>query len=61
MAKQYFQPEIETMPAEEIKKHQSACLVKQVQHVWDNVPYYRKKNGRCGSHASGYPWGRRSA
>lgn len=43
MAKQYFQPEIETMPAEEIKKHQSACLVKQVQHVWDNVPYYRKK------------------
>ena len=43
MAKQYFQPEIETMPAEEIKKHQSACLVEQVQHVWDNVPYYRKK------------------
>lgn len=43
MAKQYFQPEIETMTAEEIKKHQSACLVKQVQHVWDNVPYYRKK------------------
>ena len=28
---------------EEIKKHQSACLVKQVKHVWDNVPYYRKK------------------
>lgn len=43
MGKQYFQPEIETMPVEEIKKHQSACLVKQVNHVWDNVPYYRKK------------------
>lgn len=43
MGKQYFQPEIETMPVEEIKKHQSACLVKQVKHVWDNVPYYRKK------------------
>lgn len=43
MGKQYFQPEIESMPVEEIKKHQSACLVKQVKHVWDNVPYYRKK------------------
>ena len=43
MGKQYCQPEIETMPVEEIKKHQSACLVKQVKHVWDNVPYYRKK------------------
>ena len=43
MGKQYFQPEIETMQVEEIKKHQSACLVKQVKHVWDNVPYYRKK------------------
>lgn len=43
MGEQYFQPEIETMPVEEIKKHQSACLVKQVKHVWDNVPYYRKK------------------
>lgn len=43
MGKQYFQPEIETMPVEEIKKHQSACLVKQVKHVWDNVSYYRKK------------------
>ena len=43
MGKQYFQPEIETMPVEEIKKHQSACLVKHVKHVWDKVPYYRKK------------------
>lgn len=43
MAKHYYQPEIETMPVEEIKKHQSECLVKQVRHVWDHVPYYRKK------------------
>lgn len=48
MGKQYFQPEIETRPVEEIKKHQSACLVKQVKHVWDNVPYYRKKMEAAG-------------
>ncbi len=43
MAKNYYQPEIETMPVEELKALQSERLVKQVQHVWDNVPYYRKK------------------
>ncbi len=40
--KKYYQPEIETMPLEEIKKLQSEKLVKQVKHVWDNVPYYRE-------------------
>ena len=39
----YFQPEIECAPREEMIKLQNAKLVKQVQHVWDNVPYYRKK------------------
>ena len=39
----YYQPEIETMPREELVKLQNERLVKQVQHVWDNVPYYRKK------------------
>lgn len=43
MAKRYYQSEIETMPVEEIKALQSERLVKQVKHVWDNVPYYRKK------------------
>lgn len=43
MEKHYYQPDIETMPVEELKKHQSECLVKQVKHVWENVPYYRKK------------------
>ena len=43
MAKKYFQPEIETMPVEQIKALQSERLVKQVRHVWDHVPYYRKK------------------
>ena len=37
----YYQKEIETMPREEMKKLQSEKLVKQVRHVYDNVPYYR--------------------
>ena len=39
----YYQPEIETMPYEELRALQNERLVKQVKHVWDNVPYYRKK------------------
>ena len=39
--KRYYQKEIETMPVEEIKKLQSEKLVKQVKHVYENVPYYR--------------------
>ncbi len=42
MEKRYYQPEIETMPTEQLRALQSERLVKQVQHVWDNVPYYRK-------------------
>ena len=41
MAQRYYQKDIETMPVEEIKKLQSEKLVKQVRHVYDNVPYYR--------------------
>ena len=42
MAEQnYFQKEIETMTREEMKKLQSEKIVKQVKHVYDNVPYYR--------------------
>ncbi len=41
MEQRYFQKEIETMPVEDIKKLQSEKLVKQVRHVYDNVPYYR--------------------
>ena len=43
MEKRYYQPEIETMPREQIKQLQSEKLVKQVQYVWDRVPYYRAK------------------
>lgn len=39
--RKYYQPEIETMPVEEIKKLQSEKLVKQVKHVYEHVPYYR--------------------
>ena len=39
----YYQPEIETASREEILALQNERLVKQVQHVWDNVPYYRAK------------------
>ena len=39
---QYFQKDIETMPVEKIKELQSAKLVKQVKHVYENVPYYRE-------------------
>ena len=39
----YYQPEIETASPEQIRAWQDERLVKQVQHVWDNVPYYRKK------------------
>ncbi len=42
MAK-YYQPEIETASREELRALQNERLVKQVQHVWENVPYYRKK------------------
>ena len=37
----YYQPEIEAMPLEEIQKLQSERLVAQVKHVYENVPYYR--------------------
>ncbi|MBE5872575.1 MAG: phenylacetate--CoA ligase [Lachnospiraceae bacterium] len=39
----YFQKEIECASREEIIAIQNQKLVEQVQHVWDNVPYYRKK------------------
>ncbi len=39
----YFQKKIECMPLKEMKKLQDEKLVKQVRHVWDNVPYYQEK------------------
>lgn len=39
----YYQKEIETASREQILAWQNERLVKQVRHVWDNVPYYRAK------------------
>ncbi|MBR4444622.1 MAG: phenylacetate--CoA ligase [Solobacterium sp.] len=39
----YYQEEIECASRETIRNIQNEKLVKQVRHVWDNVPYYRKK------------------
>ena len=39
----YWNEEIECMEPEKMRQLQSERLVKQVKHVWDNVPYYRAK------------------
>ncbi len=44
----YFQKKIECMSLKDMKKLQDEKLVKQVKHVWDNVPYYRKKMEKKG-------------
>lgn len=44
----YYQPEIETASPEQLKALQDERLVKQVKHVWDNVPLYRAKMEEAG-------------
>ena len=39
----YYQKEIECASQEQIRSWQDERLVRQVRHVWDNVPYYRAK------------------
>ena len=39
----YYQKEIECASPKKLRELQDERLVKQVKHVWDNVPYYRKK------------------
>ncbi len=41
MEQNYYQREIETMPLEQMRSLQSEKLVRQVRHVYENVPYYR--------------------
>lgn len=43
MSENYFQREIETAPYEQIREWQSERLVKQVKHVYENVPYVRNR------------------
>ena len=44
----YYQPEIECASPEQIKAWQDERLVKQVKHVWDNVPFYKAKMEAAG-------------
>jgi phenylacetate-CoA ligase len=44
----YYQEEIECASPEQIRKIQDEKLRDQVKHVWDNVPYYRKKMEEAG-------------
>ncbi len=46
--RRYYQEDIECARPEKIRSWQDARLVKQVRHVWDNVPYYRKKMEEAG-------------
>jgi hypothetical protein len=46
---------------EKIIAIQNEKLVKQVRHVWDDVPYYRKKMERCRRDAGRHAVDRRSA
>ena len=38
----YHQPQIETMPPEELRKLQDERLTAQVKHVYESVPHYRQ-------------------
>ena len=44
----YFQKELECMDRKELKKLQDEKLIKQVRHVWENLPYYKKKMEEAG-------------
>lgn len=46
--KNYYQPEIETMPLEQLQALQSERLVEQVKHVYENVEFYRNKMDEAG-------------
>ncbi len=41
MEKRFYQPGIETMAYEDMRKLQEERFVAQVKHVYDNVPYYK--------------------
>ena len=44
----YYQKDIECADREQIRAWQSEKLVRQVQHVWNDVPYYREKMKAAG-------------
>ncbi|MGN0436798.1 MAG: phenylacetate--CoA ligase family protein [Wujia sp.] len=46
--RKYYQPEIETMPLEQLQALQSERLAEQVKHVYANVEFYRNKMDEAG-------------
>ena len=44
----YYQKKLECMDRASLKKLQDEKLVQEIQHVWDHVPYYRKKMEEAG-------------
>ena len=44
----YYQPQIETMPLEQLQALQSERLVEQVKFVYENVEFYRNKMDEAG-------------
>ena len=48
MAENYYQKEFETMPVEQIKELQKERLIKTVNHVYKNVPYYAEMMDKAG-------------
>ena len=46
--KNYYQPEIETMPQDQILALQDERLVKQVRYVYDHVRFYRDRMDEAG-------------
>lgn len=44
----YYQPEIETMPLEQLQALQSERLAAQVKHVYENVQFYRERMDEMG-------------
>lgn len=46
--KNYYQPEIETMPLDELQELQSKRLIEQVQYVYDHVKFYHDRMDEAG-------------
>lgn len=47
MPKLFFQESLECMSADEMHHLQEERFLKQIQHVWEHVPYYRNKMESC--------------
>ena len=48
MIMKYYQKKLECLDRKALKALQDEKLVKEIQHVWDHVPYYRKKMEAAG-------------